>query len=360
MCMNCQMPAVAETGRETFGDRMLGVLNSAALAHMIAVGHRTGLFDTMNELPPSTSARIAEAAGLNERYVREWLGAMTLGRIVEFRAEEGVYSLPAANAAFLTRGSAPNNLAAFTQYFAVLGNVEDRIVECFEKGGGVPYSEFPRFQAVMAEDSGQSVLPALFDHILPLVPGLTERLERGIDVLEVGFGRGKALNLMARRFPNSRFTGFEISEEGILFAETEAATHGTRNITFRRQDAAAFRDTAAFDLALSFDAVHDQARPDLMLANIRRALRPGGAYLMQDIDTQSNLEANMDHPMGPLIFTISCMHCMTVSLAAGGMGLGAAWGEQTARRMLREAGFGRVAVNRLPHDVQNAYYVAAP
>lgn len=357
MCTSCQLPAVNEASADEFAERLLDVLNSGALGIMISIGHRTGLFDAFRDRSPLTSEQLAERAGLNERYVREWLGAMVTGRIVEYDSVLKTYRLPEAHAACLTRDAAPNNLAVFTQYIPLLGSMEDRIIECFENGGGVPYSEFDRFQSVMAEDSGQTVLPALVDEILPLVPGLIERLEEGIDVLDVGFGMGKALNLMARRFPNSRFTGYEISEEGILAARAEAGQLGNRNIRFVLQDAAAFDDREAFDLVCTFDAVHDQADPAALLRNIHRALRPDGVYLMQDIDTHSDVGENLDHPMGSLLYTISCMHCMTVSLAAGGAGLGAAWGVELAARMLKDAGFGSVRIERLPHDVQNAYFV---
>ena len=235
--------------------------------------------------------------------------------------------------------------------------VEDGIVGCFQNGGGLPYSEFPRFQSVMAEDSGQTVLPALLEHILPLVPGLVEQLEKGIDVLDVGFGRGKALNLMAKAFPNSRFTGYEISEEGVLFARAEADANAIENVEFQIKSGAEFDDIEEFDLICTFDAVHDQADPDSLLRNIRRALRPDGVYLMQDIDASSDVAGNVEHPLGTLLYTISCMHCMTVSLAEGGRGLGAMWGVELAEEMLSEAGFTSIEINRLPHDVQNAYFI---
>jgi hypothetical protein len=152
---------------EAFAERILDVLNDGSIALMTSIGHRTGLFDTMAELPPSTSEQIAAATGLQERYVREWLGAMVVSRIVEYDPQTATYLIPPEHAASLTRAAAPNNMAAFTQYIGLLGSVEDGIVESFRHGGGVSYSEFNRFQEVMAEDSGQSVVPALFDYILP-------------------------------------------------------------------------------------------------------------------------------------------------------------------------------------------------
>ena len=337
---------------------MVGLLNGGSLALMVSVGHRTGLFDAMAGLPPSTSEGIAAAAGLNERYVREWLGAMVVGGIVEHDPQKGTYRLPPEHAAFLTRAAAPENIAAFAQYVAVLGAVEDRIVECFRQGGGVPYAAYPRFHEVMAEDSAQTVVSALLDSILPLVPGLTERLEEGIEVLDVGCGSGRALNLMADAFPRSRFVGYDISEEAVGRARAEAEERGLRNVRFEVRDAAEIGDRGRYDLVTTFDAVHDQARPAAVLRGIAEALKPDGVYLMQDIKASSHVHNNLDHPVGPFLYTISCMHCMTVSLADGGAGLGAMWGEEKAREMLREAGFTNVEVRQLAHDFQNSYFIA--
>ena len=345
-------------GAEAFAERLIDVLNDGSLALMTSIGHRTGLFDAMAGLPPSTSEQIAEASGLNERYVREWLGAMVVGRMVEHDPESNTYRLPPEHASSLTRDAAPDNIAAFMQYIPLLGSVEDGIVESFKTGGGVPYSAFSRFQEVMAEDSGQTVLPALLDHILPLVPGLTRRLEAGIDVLDVGCGSGRALNLMARAFPNSRFTGYDLSEEGIFRGRTEAEENGTSNIRFEVKDVSKLDETEAYDLITTFDAVHDQAKPAAVLEGIATALKPDGVYLMQDIAGSSHVHNNLDHPLGPFLYTVSTMHCMTVSLAQDGDGLGTMWGEEKAREMLREAGFINVEVKQLPHDFQNYYYIA--
>lgn len=355
MCTLCRQ--LDATKVDAFGSRLIGILNDAGLALMLSVGHRTGLFDVMATLPPASAATIAAAAGLNERYVREWLGAMTVGDIVAHDPAAGTYHLSAEHAAMLTRAASPNNLAAFMQYPAVLGQVEDRIVRCFRAGGGVPYSEFARFHEVMAEDSGQTIVAALFEHVLPLVPGLVEKLERGIDVLDLGCGRGIALAALARRFPRSRFVGVDFSAEAIAWAREQVEQDGLGNLRYEVRDAATLEYSAAFDFIATFDAIHDQARPDLVLANIARALRPGGVYLMQDIHASSSHDGDRAHPAGAFLYTISTMHCMTVSLAAGGLGLGTMWGRETARRMLTAAGFRHIRIERLAHDFQNDYYI---
>jgi 2-polyprenyl-3-methyl-5-hydroxy-6-metoxy-1,4-benzoquinol methylase len=295
---------------EEFSDRMIGILNSGALALLSSIGHRTGLFDVMSDLPPSTPEQIAGAASLNERYVREWLGAMVTGGIVEYDPDYGTYRLPPEHAASLMRAATPDNIAAFAQYIPLMGTVEDRIVDCFKNGGGVPYAAFDRFQEVMAES-----------------------------------------------FPKSRFRGYDISEEAITSARATAGQRGLNNVRFEVKDVTALNASGQYKLVTAFDAIHDQAQPAKVLAEIAAALHPEGTFLMQDIAASSHVHKNIDHPVGPLLYTLSCMHCMTVSLASNGAGLGAMWGEEKARKMLQEAGFTRVEVKKLPHDFQNIYYI---
>jgi 2-polyprenyl-3-methyl-5-hydroxy-6-metoxy-1,4-benzoquinol methylase len=314
---------------ENFEEYMLDVMNKAATALMLSVGHRTKLFDSMYDCTSMTSQQLAEKSNLNERYVREWLGAMVTGKIVDYEPSNKTYSLS-----------------------------EDEIVKCFEKGGGVPYESYHRFHAVMAEESSQTVLPALVHSILPLVPGLVEDLKEGIRVLDVGCGSGRALNLMAKNFPNSQFTGYDFSKEAIDYATSESEKLGNKNTSFQIQDVEHFPASEKFDLVTAFDAIHDQAAPAKVLQNIRGAVKEQGIFLMQDIGSSSQLENNKTHPLGPFLYTVSCLHCMTVSLALNGHGLGAMWGKEKATEMLNEAGFSKVDVKQLPHDPINYYYIA--
>jgi 2-polyprenyl-3-methyl-5-hydroxy-6-metoxy-1,4-benzoquinol methylase len=344
---------------EAFAGRFLTALNNGALCLMVSIGHRTGLFDTMRVHGAGTSAEIAARARLNERYVREWLGAMVTSGIAEYDPANRRYTLPAEHAASLTRAANADNMAVFAQYIGGLGGVEDHIVHCFKHGGGVPYSAFPRFHEVMAEDSGQSVLSSLESHILPLVPGLTDRLAKGIRVLDAGCGRGRILHRLATLYPQSTFVGIDLSVEAIDYATHAARDDGLTNVQYIARDLSDFDQTAeseAFDLITTFDAVHDQGKPLNVLKGIHRALKPDGIYLMQDISGTGHVHKDAEHPLGTLLYTISCMHCMTVSLAQSGEGLGAMWGEEKTREYLSRAGFRSITTNKLAHDLQNNWY----
>lgn len=342
---------------EAFAEKMISVLNQGALALMASIGHRTRLFDTLSILPPATSGQIAEATGLQERYVREWLHAMVAGQVINYDPEMKTYHLPAEHAATLTRAAGADNLALFTQHIAELARVEDNIVDSFINGGGVSYANFSRFHEIMAEDSDVNIVEPLIEQILPLVPGLTDRLQAGIKVLDVGCGRGHAITRLAQIYPNSRFFGFDFSEEAIAVARADVASLGLTNLRFEVKDAATLAESKQYDLIFTFDAIHDQARPGRVLQNINRALKPDGVYFMQDIAGSSHVEQNFDHPLAPFLYTISTMHCMTVSLAEGGEGLGTMWGREKALEMLAEAGFTDVRVEQPSHDVMNYYYI---
>lgn len=350
----------AETAKQ-FASRMIDVIDNAAATLLVSIGHQTGLFETMAGLPPATGAEVAGAAGLDERYVREWLGGMVTARIVDYdhsAGPSGTYSLPPHRAAVLTRAARQRNLAAIAQYIPMLAEVEQGIIGCFHHGGGLPYSEFPRFHTVAAEHSGQAFDAALIDVVLPLVEGLPERLRLGAEVADVGCGSGHAINLMAQAFPASRFTGLDFSEEAIAAGSAEATRLGNTNAAFVRADLTRLDAEATYDVITAFDTIHDQAQPTLVLANIHRALSLDGIFLMADIKASSRLEDNVDTPMSTYMYAVSTMHCMTVSLALDGEGLGTAWGEQKARAMLAAAGFGDVRVEEIDDDPRNYYYIA--
>jgi ubiquinone/menaquinone biosynthesis C-methylase UbiE len=342
----------------SFAEYIVVLLNSGFLTLMISIGHKTGLFDTMTTLDPSTSEQIARKAKLNERYVREWLGAMVTGKIIEYESSNGTYKLPAEHAAAITRAAGIDNLATTAQYLSLCGEVEDQVADCFRKGGGVPYSAYPRFTELMSEGSSKVQDARLVDTILPLVDGLVDRLREGISVLDVGCGSGHAINLMAKAFPDSKFMGYDFSKKAIAAAKAEAKRLQLQNARFAAKDVATLNEPKRYDLITAFDSIHDQAKPTKVLKAISKGVQPDGVFLLVDVAASSNLQENLQHPLGPFLYSVSTMHCMTVSLAYRGEGLGTVWGEQLAKQKLREAGFKSVEIRRVLGDILNNYYIA--
>ena len=346
------------TAAEAFAEQVSTIVNHGAIAVMISIGHRLGLFETLAGRAPSTSDEIAADASLAERYVREWLAVMVTGGIVHYDAETGRYHLPGEHAACLVRGAPLGNIAVFAQHVALLGQMQETALTLFETGEGTRYGDYPCFHQIMAEDSEQSVAATLMEHILPLAPDLEDRLREGIDVLDAGCGRGLALIELARAFPSSRFVGMDLCEDAIDYARLAARNAGLRNVTFEARDLTGYCEPGRFDLIASFDAVHDQKDPASLVRGLRGSLKPGGIYLMQDIGGSARLENNLDFPMASLLYAVSCVHCTPVSLGQGGLGLGTMWGWETAEETLRAAGFASVERHVLPHDPLNVWFVS--
>ena len=340
---------------QEFARKLFGHYTSGMLSFMVVIGHRTGLFDALTK-GPGTSQEIAARAGLQERYVREWLGAMTTGGIVEYDAGPRVFALPPEHALCLT-GTSSRNLAASSQVLPMLARRLEKVMVCFRDGGGVPYSEFsPDFTEF--QDASWRLLydGLLLKGFLPAAKGLPERLRTGIQVADVGCGTGHAINLMAREFPASTFVGYDFDVEAIERARVEAHQMSLTNARFEVLDVTQLLPEPKFDLITTFDSIHDQRDPATTLRGIAEALAPGGIYFMLEPRAATKVEDNLGNPFAPYLYGISVLHCMTVSLAEGGAGLGTAWGEELARRMLGEAGFGKIEVAEAPGP-QNSIYI---
>lgn len=290
---------------EAFAGRVLRVIANASTALTLSIGHRTRLFDVLAGLPPSTSDEIARAAGLQERYVREWLAAMLVGDIVEHDPDAGTWSLPAEHAAVLTRAAGPDNLAKLAQFIGLLADVEHDVVRCFHEGGGVPYSAYAEFHALMAEDSKDLADRLLLDQVVPLIDGLHDRLAGVIDVADIGCGSGHHLNVLASCYPTSTFVGYDISQEAIAHARATAEARGLVNVRFEVRDVADLSGTGPFDLVAAFDAIHDQAHPATVLRGIADVLTPDGVFLMVDIRASSRPHENVDLSTAPFLYAVS-------------------------------------------------------
>ena len=353
--------------RQLFSEKMIQILNQGALNLAMGLGYRMGLFDAMDALrAPSPVSVISKAAGLNARYVLEWLGVMATGGIVILSRDsdgQDLFYLPKAHADVITRRSGNANLGVYTQEIPLLtASVYDAVADGFRTGQGISYDHYPRFQRFMGQLADAKHNQVLVDLFLPSVEKgkMVEKLNRGISVCDLGCAEGVALILMAEAFPNSRFVGLDISEAILEKAEVNARAKGLRNITFLKEDAALLEDQRllhkTFDYVTAFDAIHDQTRPLEALKGAVAILKDGGAFSMVDIAAASELSRNMDHPMGMFLYTVSLMHCMPVGLMDGGSGLGMMWGREKAVSMLKKSGFDQVSVEEIPEDPFNLHF----
>lgn len=354
MMTDCDL-AINTERTEVFEQKLQQMIYQGGLCLMISIGHRTGLLDVMGNIDCATSQEIAARAGLQERYVRDWLAAMASGGIVEYDEMFKTYRLPGEHAALLTRATGLKNYAINLQWFSIFGKMEDDIVRCFRDGGGAPESIFADLQSKLAAEKSESDINGLFKYVLPLVPSLIMRLCEGLDVLDLGCSDGATLMELALAFPKSRFVGYDLSQEQIEKARYIAKERGIENVAFFNRDFAQIHAIEAFDLITAFDVMHDQTYPFQVLDEVYAALRPEGIFLMQDIAHSNQSTANLKNPLAPILYAISCMRSMTTSAQQT---VGMKWGDEAVDQLLNAVGFEQIEVHALPHDLLNHFYVA--
>jgi SAM-dependent methyltransferase len=342
---------------EAFAGRLMPIVSSALLSYMIDLGDRTGLFGAA-AAGTGTSREIAERAGLHERYVREWLGAMATAGIFEYEPSGDTYRLPAEHAVLLC---GPGSMAPLAHANTTLGRHVTRLAEVFREGGGIPYEEYtPDFTDAMDGMGRGGFDQFLIDAYLPMVPGLTEKLAAGIRVADLACGTGHALNLLAQAFPASTFVGYDLDRFALERAEAEAKELGLTNVSFEAADITTVEPAAPCDVVFMFDALHDQVDPPAVLSAMRSALTPDGTLFLREPHAADTLAGNLGNPMAAVQYCVSTLHCLTVSLAHGGAGIGTVFGEQQARTLLQDAGFEDPVMHPAPGHPFDVVYITTP
>lgn len=321
----------------------VGTVTHGALCY---IGDRLGLFKAMMNAGSLTIEGLAAKTGLNARYLREWLGAMVAAHYIEYDPERETYLLTPEYAAVLADEDSPFYIASYFQLSQALMMVAPKVAEAFKTGGGVPQSEYPpgMFEAT-ERNSLTRYKHKLVRKWIPAVPQAVEALQKGGIAADVGCGSGRAAIMIAKAFPRARVVGFDLHEGSIARARRNAEAAGvTDRVTFEVANGTQLPE-GKFDLVTTFDVVHDAVDPVGLLTSIRRALKPDGTYLVQEVNISNDLKDNIK-PMGKMLYSVSTLYCMTTSLAHGGAGIGSLMGEPKARELAAAAGFSRF--NRLP------------
>lgn len=333
----------------------MAMVTGGATLGLVGVADRTGLFASLAGAGPQTLEQIVERTGLNERYLLEICSGLAAAEILDYDPATRAFELCDEHAACLADESSPYFLAGWSQMIPSILKAIPGVARACREGGGVAFDDFgdDMIEGIDRSNSpGMRIL--LTRRWLTAMPEVVERLQRGIRVADVGCGSGAAVLTMARSYPKSQVYGFDISARSIERARAGADSEGLANASFEQRGAEALPTDPGFDLITTFDVIHDIAQPSEALCAIRRALAADGTYLMVEPNAGDDLEQNLN-PGGALLYAVSTLHCMTQSLAQGGVGLGAAWGPKQAEALCREAGFSHF--ERLDVDNPfNAFY----
>jgi SAM-dependent methyltransferase len=337
--------ASATINEEKFGALMgkaLTDIGGAFSVLMAYVGDRLGLYQALKRHGPGTSAEIAAEAGLDERYVREWLSCVSAAGHLEYDPASAKFTLsPEAELIYAAEGD-PRCLQGFVQAVKSAFDDEEKSVEAIRAGRGLGWGErSPCCFCGTDRFFRPGYAVNLVDNWIPALTGVREKLEAGAKVADIGCGHGSSTILMAQAFPNSTFAGFDFHPPSIDAARDKAVESGLANVSF---DTAAAKNFPGeeYDFICIFDAIHDMGDPAGAAAHIRKALKEDGSFMVVEPLAGDALEENL-HLLGTIFYGFSTLACVPASKAQEvGLALGAQAGEKRLSEVLKQGGFGTV------------------
>lgn len=327
---------------------------------MIHLGDRLGLYRAMAGAGPISAADLADRTGLDERWLLEWLRCQAAASLLD--TTDGLtFELGPEAACVLSDEHVSLFFAAGAFHgCAVPPEIVDRLAEAFRTGIGLSYDDLGPSAAHSVERMlAPWVRLALVREIIPALPGVVGRLERGARVVDVGCGAGTALVALAERFPASRFDGYDPSEHAIARARSNAT--GLENVRLYAAPAASLPSEPTYDFVLTLDCLHDMPDPEGAIRALRSAIRDDGVWLIKDIRAKADWKDNLRNPLLAMMYGTSVATCLSSALSEpGGAGLGTlGLTTELAEQFVRDAGFRSFAVHDFD-DPANLYYEVRP
>jgi SAM-dependent methyltransferase len=324
--------------------KMVGDMGAAAVAPLVIVGDRLGLYKALAGNGPMTTEDLAEATGTTERYVREWCAAQAGSGYIDYDGPSGRFSMSPEQQAVFADDDSPTCMTGGYYGIGSMFIDEPKITHAFRSGEGVSWGDHSECLFCGTEKFFRPGYKAsLVAEWLPALDGVVEKLEQGGTVADVGCGHGASTIVMAEAFPNSTFTGFDFHDASVECADARAAESGLANVRFETAAAKHFPGSG-YDLIAFFDCLHDMGDPVGALAHARQALAPGGAVMIVEPFAHDDLEHNLN-PVGRMYYSFSTMVCTPASISQEvGLALGAQAGPKRLGDVARKAGFERFRV----------------
>lgn len=325
-----------------FAEKVMQDVAAAACAPLSYLGDRLGLFKVMAASGPITPSQLAQRTGLNVRYTRAWLEAMTVAEYIEYQSTSRRFVLPPEHAAVLVDEESPVFMGGALEGLVPAAMITPKVQEAFRTGKGVPYTDYlPELFESQARWSATGFKHELVQQWIPAMPEVLERLRRGGTAVDIGCGRGVASIILAKAFPQSRFWGCDLHGPSIERARADAATEGVADrVIFEVVDGAHLAGRE-FDLVTTFDVLHDSANPAAIVRAARKRLTADGTYLSSEPNFSPKLEENRN-ASGRLFYAASLLYCISVSLGQGGPGIGSDINPEMVRQWGQAAGFSRI------------------
>jgi 2-polyprenyl-3-methyl-5-hydroxy-6-metoxy-1,4-benzoquinol methylase len=347
-------------------------LEGAVTSGMVHLGDQLGLYTALaKSTQPMTSAQLAHATELNERWVREWAYNQASSRLISTTntpsaspsIDDDQFFLSPEQAAVLADPNSPAfGMGMFHRLPQTMAAL-NKMPESFRTGIGHDYDSHGPEGAVGIERSFEPWTNAnLIDTVIPAINGISETLASGGTVADIGCGAGSAILLLGRNFPKSSFVGYDISQYALDRAADKLNASGLKNVSFQDPRNQPLPTNNSIDFITTFDCIHDMTHPAEMMQAIRKAIKPNGTWLLVDIKAHDTFALNAQkNPMAPLMYGISVLSCMSSAMSSpGGAGLGTlGFSANTAEAMAKDAGFSRFARLDVDHSI-NAFYEIRP
>jgi 2-polyprenyl-3-methyl-5-hydroxy-6-metoxy-1,4-benzoquinol methylase len=337
--MEDQSMPLDESRLNAFIGQVLGDLGGAVSVPLVRIGDALGLYVTLDRIGPASPEMLAAEAQCDPRYVREWLSAQAASGYVTY--ESGKFSLSPEQAFVFASPDSPANLIGAFDTAAAMVENQSKVQVAFKTGKGVGWGDQAGcLFCSVARMFRPGYVNALVQSWLPALDGVVELLTKGATVADIGCGHGISTIIMAQAFPNATFTGYDFHPGSIAAATAHAKAHGVENARFEVGRAQDFPGN--YDFITCFDCLHDMGDPVAAATHIRKALKPGGTWMVVEPNAGNRLEDNIN-PVGRLYYSASTMICVPTSLAQEtGLALGAQAGEARISEVIRAGGFTKV------------------